>query len=137
MSLARTTCEQQVRDGKSARPAGIVDRLSDGSRTVLLGLWACDRREGPILPTGLFLGKSEAERDWPKAHEELRDAGLIEFRIEERATPSSADGRTTYLIWNMTVMGASVMNDLYAWRGEMQQARDADRLAANLRRSGP
>ncbi len=121
------TREQQVRDTLPNRLAGIEWKISHRARQVFGGLCVCGRSEGPISPSGRpFLGKSEAEWHWPEAHEELREAGLIEFRTEERAAPGSVTGRTTYLIWNMTRKGLDVMDDTRAWRRQMREARDAD-----------
>lgn len=124
--MAGNEAEQAVRATLANRPAGVLAGLPHDAETCFAGLFNGALGTGTVYPGGLFIGKSECERNWPEAWEALREAGLVEWRLEEVPNHPKVGGFTTKLHWSVTDKGWEVRDDDLAWFRELMTAMRRD-----------
>jgi len=122
-----TSEEMKVRKGLKKRPAGILAAIKRDEKKYPAHLTFAALFNGAIQGRttekgGVFFGKAEAEWGWPHAWEQLRAAGLIEFRVDTEA------GK---IHWHITEKGYEVRQDDMAYFRELMAAMDADERAAS------
>jgi len=119
-----TSEEMKVRKGLKSRPAGILAAIKrNKNRYSASSVFAAlfnGARQGLISGNGVFFGKAEAEWGWPHAWEQLRNAGLVEYRVD------TAAGR---IHWRITEKGHEVRQDYLAYFRELDAALEADEQA--------
>lgn len=126
MTLEAGPREIEVRATLKGRLAGALHDLPRSVRHCFAGLFNGARREGWITSRGLFVGKAECEWGWPSDWDALRDAGLIEYRLEDVPNHPNVGGTTTHLHWSITEQGWRVREDDIAWSNALSAAMDED-----------
>jgi hypothetical protein len=123
---------QAVVDRLKGRPAEVIAATEDSTQATFRALFNGAMSPGRFTATGaLRCGHDDANAGWSGEWNELRDLGLLTYRISHKArkviVPESSLNANAELHWQITSLGWEVRIDDVAWMIEFRAATEADR----------